>query len=332
MYFNKETLQKMLLYIFGIIVTYSMLRFIPSINMEKNKALVVTLIIFIIYTALYFVYRKISDHVLNQNIIDEAFNTCNKDCKVDSVNNIEGFEQTKDTNINISQTTTSDANIIGTNTPAIVTPTITPVSAPVTPNVITSGQVSPTVPLPIPPVVVAGSDASARSNVVFSNNTNGKCRVVCDNTPPTRQVLNNVPGTTTHYYPDYTQIGYNPNYYPDGMFYDQTAPPSQYVLNQSQIEVNRDQQIFNQNIQNLEHQARDMGGYPNAYQIPGSKSEYLKQHKTVGVYLDNPADDLQYTNYNHLPLAAGYKSSPDDYGFSYLPTEKMFIRFMTTNC
>jgi disulfide bond formation protein DsbB len=300
---DKQTLQKLLIYIFGIIVVYSVLRFAPGFKMDMNRSLTITLILFIVYGTLYVIYKKISHTVLSQNIVEESFSQCNTDCKV------EGFDQ---------PVIVTDQTVQRFQTPLVQEAT----------PVVTTQTTQTIQPIPIVTTpLVAGSMTLGSPTVQtmpFTTTNNNKCRVVCDDAVVI-QSPTAVTNTVNTFMPNADQIGYTPSYYTDGMFYDRNPyVASTYTTKQNQIEALRDVQIVQSTDAALEHRARSMDGYDSAYQIPGSKSEYLRQHKTVGTYLDNPADDLQYTNYNHLPLAAGYKSHPDDYGFSYLPPEKWY--------
>lgn len=36
------------------------------------------------------------------------------------------------------------------------------------------------------------------------------------------------------------------------------------------------------------------------------------------------SSEMKYSDYNHLPIADGYKSNADDYGYSFLPPEKWY--------
>lgn len=75
---------------------------------------------------------------------------------------------------------------------------------------------------------------------------------------------------------------------------------------------------------NAEARARSTSGYGGKYQTVGNKSEKLKtldNRRRIEGELD---DELPYSDYNHLPVAAGYKSHDYEYGYSFLPPEKWY--------
>ena len=70
--------------------------------------------------------------------------------------------------------------------------------------------------------------------------------------------------------------------------------------------------------------AHGVDGYVGPYQDVGDLSEVLKttdNHRRIVGPLD---DELPYSDYNHLPVAAGYKSHAYEYGYSYLPPERWY--------
>lgn len=83
------------------------------------------------------------------------------------------------------------------------------------------------------------------------------------------------------------------------------------------------QRVIN-TLEQIDQRARTIDGYYSKFQIMGPKSEKLKttdnRRRIVGI-LD---DELPYTDYNHLPLASGYKSHDYEYGYSFLPPEKWY--------
>jgi len=76
--------------------------------------------------------------------------------------------------------------------------------------------------------------------------------------------------------------------------------------------------------QKIEENAHDIGGYENPYQGVSHKSQVLVTTSNQR-RIEGPLDDeLPYTDYNHLPVASGYKSHAYEYGYSYLPPEKWY--------
>lgn len=74
-----------------------------------------------------------------------------------------------------------------------------------------------------------------------------------------------------------------------------------------------------------EFQARTVNPYSSAYQEPGSESQLRR-----GIEIDQRIgggpleDELKYSDYNSLPVAAGYKSHAFEYGYSFLPPERWY--------
>lgn len=74
----------------------------------------------------------------------------------------------------------------------------------------------------------------------------------------------------------------------------------------------------------LDKRARELDGYDTPYQKVGNKSEYdktLQNRRGLQGELD---DELPYSDYNHLPVASGYKSHDYEYGYSFMPPEKWY--------
>ena len=78
-------------------------------------------------------------------------------------------------------------------------------------------------------------------------------------------------------------------------------------------------------IQNeTERRAYGTAGYAMPYQNTGVKSQELITTTNQRAILGPLDDELPYTDYNHLPVAAGYKSHDYEYGYSYIPPEKWY--------
>jgi hypothetical protein len=122
---------------------------------------------------------------------------------------------------------------------------------------------------------------------------------------------------------------YDDRYGFGGMFYDEYA----YSRNTGKAvpidDLDRDRQRReDENSERLKAEVDEKGsttkGYDSAYQEPGAKSERrygLDHNRRIEGEID---DELPYSDYNHLPMAAGYKSHEYEYGYSFLPPEKWF--------
>jgi hypothetical protein len=85
-----------------------------------------------------------------------------------------------------------------------------------------------------------------------------------------------------------------------------------------------DEQRVVNNFERIDERARTTAGFYGPFQTMGPKSERLRtteSRRRIEGVLD---DELPYTDYNHLPIAAGYKSHDYEYGYSFLPPEKWY--------
>lgn len=133
---------------------------------------------------------------------------------------------------------------------------------------------------------------------------------------------------------DYNTYGINPYASPafstgsnfNGMFYENTYPLSNNIPenpNDKNRQANEIQRVIDDQ-KAVENRAYSTTGYNTAYQQPGAKSETLKtmdNQRTITGTLD---DEVPYGDYNHLPMAAGYKSHDYEYGYNYIPPEKWY--------
>jgi len=74
----------------------------------------------------------------------------------------------------------------------------------------------------------------------------------------------------------------------------------------------------------MNQRARSTSGYGEPYQVPGCKSQKHLLNKFDRAIYGEIDNDMPYSDYNHLPMAAGYKSHDYEYGYSYLPPEKWY--------
>lgn len=135
-------------------------------------------------------------------------------------------------------------------------------------------------------------------------------------------------------------VGYDDRMGYGGMYYDQHPDYNKYHHS------NQDDKIYNTGahlggkrtgpgsddgvstfrdfLRKKETRARTTDGFVGPYQTVGELSQVLKttdnQRRITG-----PLDDeLPYSDYNHLPVGAGYKSHDYEYGYSYIPPEKWY--------
>jgi len=74
----------------------------------------------------------------------------------------------------------------------------------------------------------------------------------------------------------------------------------------------------------MDDRARELDGYDGRFQEVGSKSERDRTTESRRRIEGPLEDEIPYSDYNHLPVAAGYKSHDYEYGYSFLPPEKWY--------
>lgn len=139
----------------------------------------------------------------------------------------------------------------------------------------------------------------------------------------------------------YGNLGYDSRYGFGGMFYDEYPFYNRFRNNDMKNIQNtgkhirdyddarererREQTYIKELKRKMDDKARTTDGYKSAYQEVGSRSEKdrtMESRRRIEGPIDN---ELPYTDYNHLPVAAGYKSHDYEYGYSFLPPEKWFV-------
>lgn len=160
-----------------------------------------------------------------------------------------------------------------------------------------------------------------------------------DTTTKTNDIKNNTSSTRKDekfiWSHRYTNLGYDNKHGYGGMFYDEypfynkfTSPdPSdrQFELDREK----REQERVADYEKKLEDRAVNLAGYSSTFQEGGVHSELKKANLGKGFQdsrvIKGPLDDeLSYTDYNHLPVGAGYKSHAYEYGYSFIPPEKWY--------
>lgn len=124
-----------------------------------------------------------------------------------------------------------------------------------------------------------------------------------------------------------------------GMFYDENPFYNRYEREKTlkdKIENDRDDLIDARNREmrekeqiektkmELNEMAESTAGWVKPYQQSGEKAyiqELSANKRRIEGNLDN---ELPYSDYNHLPVASGYRSHDYEYGYSFLPPEKWY--------
>lgn len=145
-----------------------------------------------------------------------------------------------------------------------------------------------------------------------TNTSNKKCRMVCDNDSSDEAKPLGKPTIQT------PSVHANPqtNDTFDGMFYDENPYFNRYNDGyNSRANYDTDAKL----------REYETNGYKSTYQTTGAKSEYNKSLGDDSRQIKGELiDEMPYSDYNHLPVAAGYKSKDYEYGYSFIPPEKWY--------
>jgi len=189
---------------------------------------------------------------------------------------------------------------------------------------------------------------------------NKKCRVVCDDdsiddnmaeTKPeeAEQILekkpeepvlkeedkDNKPVNDDRFYwgTKYGNLGYDNRYGFGGMFYDEYPFYNRFRNNDIKIRdeiaqkkypdrMRREEEAVKRWKLRLEDRAHSTGPYRSDFQRGGPLTgKARRSSRAIDGMID---DELPYTDYNHLPVAAGYKSHDYEYGYNFLPPERWY--------
>lgn len=166
--------------------------------------------------------------------------------------------------------------------------------------------------------------------------TKNRCRVVCD-PEPDKEVTQKpieVPQEendkveegfeNTDLGSRYSNISYDDRYGFGGMFYDEYPFYNRFRQNNDRSQALRDQ-VREEEMQNrVEKRLTSTDGFEGRYQEVGNKSEILRTTDNKRRITGDLDDEIPYTDYNHLPVASGYKSHDYEYGYSFIPPEKWY--------
>ena len=193
---------------------------------------------------------------------------------------------------------------------------------------------------------------------------NKKCRIVCDDDTQketeketkNEKKIEPMEVIETHETPNkpanddrlywgsrYGNLGYDNRYGFGGMFYDEYPFYNRFrnndlsALKNTKLRAYREylarerkeNEDIDQRLEAIENRAHDIGDFDNIYQEGGFLSEKRRAHEGRGEQNDRVIkgtleNELPYTDYNHLPVGAGYKSHKYEYGYSFLPPEKWY--------
>lgn len=268
MVIDDKILYKLLRYILQTAVIYLILRYTPYVNLDTNKALIATIVLFTLSLALEFLFVKF--HNMFTQEIKQETNTKPED-KL-----LEKFQSEGCNDCKVEKFT--------------------------------------------------------------SETTNKKCRIVCDDDEKDKnKKIEGFAETSKQEVPTNNDVNANSNVNDDsfsygfgGMFYDEYPYYNRYNHstkedgNQQESkmkEAAEERRVLNDR-KAIEDAAYTTAGYPGPYQDGGSKSERRKGFDPKRRIEGDIDDEMQYSNYNQLPVAAGYKSHDYEYGYNFIPPER----------
>jgi hypothetical protein len=298
--FNQQILFKIIRYILLTAIIYLILRYTPYVKLESTKAFAVAIILLIISVILDILYNNF--FIETNKISTENFssNNCNSCDSGNSNNKTEPFEQSGNNNTKTCRIVCESNN--KTEHFTAEEPQTTPIIPKKTPEAI--------------PEIVETTKIVKKK--------------------PTNTSVQETP-TADEYYLQarYPNAGYDTSYDNgfDGMFSDVGNKMNNSMnvgtyygeLTDKDRDVLADELGEDIKMQHeIDKRAHNINGYHTPYQQVGRLSE---KHRVSSMSraIDGELDDeLPYTDYNHLPVASGYKSHAYEYGYSFLPPEKWY--------
>lgn len=301
MILNEKMLYKLLTYILEATIIYLLLRYTPYIKLNVNNAIIATIILTLVFITLELTYKLISSymntpHSNEDELLEKFDNTCDSNtcgrpintenkpiCRVvcENPNKIEGFNGEEKK----SETHDEHKTEMHEENKKIVKP----------------------------------KHETAKEQV---------------EEVPAEEHVND-----ERYYwgTRYGNVGYDTRYGFGGMFHDEYpfynrfrnndyATPRNTGADKGDLDYDRDREkreklYVESREKAIEDRARATRNTDPMYQEPGEKSQRRKSNG-VGRRIEGTLDnELPYTDYNHLPVAAGYKSHDYEYGYSFIPPE-----------
>lgn len=289
--FNEHILYKVLRYLsFGVII-YLLLRYFPYSKLSSNQSLFATIIILIISFSIELFCIILIRSKSEENLL-EKFDNTNNICKKCTIEKCEQKSKQYD------KGKISEYNE----------------------EIFPSGMNEAIKPKEI------------NNNKKEENPKN--CRIVCDYDDETKNEMNNetdksyiIENSNGEEYKKYNCGDKNYDNYNKEKSKEEEAKEAK---EEKKIHVlmndNKMNKIYNEVIEhkNIEKKERQTKGYDSRYQEICHKSEVLKttdNNRSISQQIDN---ELPYSDYNHLPVAAGYKSNEYEYGYSFIPPEKWY--------
>ncbi|QKF94014.1 hypothetical protein QKU48_gp0556 [Fadolivirus algeromassiliense] len=312
---NEKMLYKILRYLLQASVLYLILRYTPYVNLDLTKSLIITIVLIVVCFGLEYLYELMYSSS-SQPIVTETKQEVKPEVKPED-KLLEKFNDKPCDSCKVEK-----FNGSSNNTPKCR-------------------------------VVCDGDKVEGFDNTKMTDNgkqpqqetkqeTNQEVKQETKQEQPKEKQDVYAPVNDEKYYwgTRYGNLGYDDRYGFGGMFYDEYPFYNRFRNNDRRYLQNigadkgdleydrqrekREEVLLENTRQAMEDKARTTKGYETAYQEPGEKSERrrgVEVNRRIEGELD---DEIPYTDYNHLPVASGYKSHEYEYGYSFLPPEKWY--------
>lgn len=347
---TEKILYKILRYLLQATILYLILRFTPYIKLEQTKAIAVTILIMILCICLEFLYLQIYDKYLRSNDDEQKTESSTQPTPEDKI--LEKFDSKNCDSCSIEKfevKSKGKCRVVCDGQETTQTEPIQPAE-----------QIQPANPTPEPTNINQKPELTKESTSEIVNEQVHQEKLPSvrpgqarrpryrnpnqeddDVQPEIEDVPEEAPANDDRYYwgSRYGQLGYDTRYGFGGMFYDENPTYNRFRNNDYKYSYNRGTNVpvsktdreqtiksderYQKFVDEVEKEAYSTKKIkPNEpWQEPGTKSQRKKSieyDRRIDGDLD---DDLPYTDYNHLPVAAGYKSHDYEYGYSFLPPE-----------
>jgi len=288
---NDNSITKILVYVLVATIIYLSLRYIPQFNYDSKKAAMMATVLFIFIVCVDFLYNYTQPEHMEST--PKSCNTCTKpkkSCRVVC----DGDEHM--TNVAVTQQPSQQ--------PQQPMQTVQPTQQP-------TQAVQPTQYPTQQPIQMVQPTQQPRNVQLL---------------PQTTQVpIQQVNGSMI----TEDKYGYGAMFYDEYPYYNRFMESDVDKIQQVKQAERASLDQAETYRKELEANARSTGGYDTAYQKVGARSQYvysssddvISQKRMIKDTLDN---ELAYSDYNHLPVGVGYKSTDYEYGYNFLPPEKWY--------
>jgi hypothetical protein len=294
-----EKITKLLKYTLQFIIIYLVLKYIPYIKIDTPKALLISLILVTLCVSLEFVYNKVMTYSTEEPSCDtcsipQKNTTCHVVC-----DKVEGFATGITENINTGKHNIIPVQVTGPKQETVQQMEIASHNPAV--NSALNPTVPPTVTLSPPPQIYQSIPEPKQIPMEEQNKKPIQMHPMFN-----MVALPNGDGMKV----DGMNINVQPFYLQEG--------------NKADIKTEKIYEDYNNERKKaLERSAVDFGAPAEPYQVPGSKSQINKSINTSFLNDGHIMTEMEYSNYdyNSLPIARGYKTFQEDYGYSFIPPE-----------